>query len=164
MPPYFILAIMMSFAWFILFIRRKNVRKKMLIMSVAVIPFAFFDYFSQPGYWHPQTFFPIPVGIEGILFGFSFGGVASVLYSIRKNKHNRKIKAIIDLRNIAWLSPVLVISIGLHFLFDINMMISLPFGLLTGCLVIVIMRPDLAKTLFFSGLYFGLLYLFFLSG
>lgn len=132
-------------------------------MSFAVIPFAFFDYFSQPNYWHPPTFFSIPVGIEGILFGFSFGGVASVLYSVGTNKYSRQVKHIADLRNIGALSPVLVISIGLHFLFDINMMISLPLGLLIGCLLIITIRPDLTKTLLYSGLYFGLLYLIIFS-
>src|SRR5450432_1753524 len=58
----------------------------------------------------------------------------------------------------AALSPVLIVSIGLNVLFDINIMISLPIGLLTGCLLIMIIRPDLVKTLLFSGLYFGLLY------
>ena len=62
----------------------------MLIMSLAVLPFAFFDYFSQPSYWHPETLFSIPVGIEGLLFGFSFGGVASVIYSPGTKKFNKK--------------------------------------------------------------------------
>jgi len=163
MPPYFILALLMSFIWLILVILRKGLREKMLIMSFAVIPFAFFDYFSQPGYWHPKTFFSIPVGIEGILFGFSFGGVAAVLYSAKTNKHSRQARHIVNLRNIVALSPVLIISVGLYFLFDINMMISLPLGLLIGCLIIITMRPDLAKRLLYSGIYFGVLYFFVLS-
>ena len=134
----------------------------MLVMSFAVIPFAFFDYFSQPGYWHPSTFFSIPVGIEGVLFGFSFGGVASVLYSARTNKQ-RPIKHTIDKRNIGALSSVLVISVGLWLLLDVNMMISLPIGLLAGCLLIVAIKPALTKTLLYSGLYFGLLYSFVIS-
>lgn len=163
MAPYIILALMMSFIWLILFFLRKGKREKMLIMSFAVIPFAFFDYFSQPGYWHPPTFFSIPVGIEGILYGFSFGGIASVLYSVKTSKPGSQVKHSVGIRNIAVLSPVLVISIGLHFVFDINMMISLPLGLLIGCLLMMTIRPDLTKTLLYSGLFFGLIYLFILS-
>lgn len=137
-------------------------RQKMLIMSLAVIPFAFFDYFSQPSYWHPQTFLSIPVGIEGVLFGFSFGGVASVLHSTLTNKQET-IKPSIDVRNVIALSPVLIVSIGLYVLFDFNIMITLPLGLLTGCLLIIAIRPDLTKKLVYSGIYFGLLYFLVLS-
>ena len=135
----------------------------MLIISLAVIPFAFFDYFSQPSYWHPQTFFSIPVGLEGVLFGFSFGGVAAVLHPAKTNKYSPVIKPGVDVRNIAALSPVLIVSTGLYVLFDINMMISLPLGLLTGCLLIIAIRPGLAKRLLLSGIYFGSLYLFILA-
>lgn len=131
-------------------------------MSLAVIPFAFFDYFSQPSYWHPQTFFSIPVGIEGTLFGFSFGGVASVLCSAAANK-NTPADQTADLKNIIVLSPVLIISIGLYVLFDVNMMISLPLGLLAGCILIIARRPDLIKKLLYSGVCFGLLYVFVLA-
>ena len=163
MPPYIILALIMSLVWLCLVILRKNSRQKMLVMSLAVIPFAFFDYFSQPGYWHPQTFFSMPVGIEGMIFGFSFGGVAAVLYSVDKDIVNKPAKQSIAFKNIVALSPVLITSLGLYFLFGINMMISLPIGLLTGCIVILKMRPNLGKKLLYSGLYFGLLYTFVLS-
>ena len=156
MPPYFILALIWSFIWLIIIIHRKDMRGRMLVMSLAVIPFAFFDYLSRPGYWHPPTFFSIPIGIEGVLFGFSFGGVASMLYSGEKNK--RQIKHGVDIKNIAALSPVLIISVGLYLLFGINMMITLPLGLLAGCLLILIIRRDLVKRLLYSGLYYGLLY------
>jgi len=131
-------------------------------MSLAVIPFAFFDYYSQPAYWHPQTFLSIPVGIEGALFGFSFGGVASVLHSAGTNKNNPARRRI-NPGNIIAVSPVLIIAVGFYVLFDINMMISLPLGLLAGCLLIINIRPDLTKKLLNSGIYFGVLYLLVLS-
>lgn len=131
-------------------------------MSSAVIVFAFFDYYARPDYWHPTTFFSLPVGIEDILFGFAFGGVASVLYPAKTNKHNEPIKLTVAIRNMAALSPVLIVSVGLFVLFDVNIMISLPIGLLTGCLLIIALRPDLAKRLLYSGIYFGFLYLFIL--
>jgi hypothetical protein len=162
MPPYFILALIWSFIWIILIILRKDMRAKMLIMSSVVIVFSFFDYYARPDYWHPPTFFSIPVGIEDILFGFSFGGVASVLYPAKTNKYSVPVKRIVDVKNMVALSPVLIVSVGLFVLFDINIMISLPIGLLTGCLLIIAIKPDLTKRLLYSGSYFGLLYLFIL--
>ncbi len=163
MVPYLVLALLMAIVWLLVAILRKDLRGKMLIMSLAVIPFAFFDYFSQPAYWHPPTFFSIPVGIEGVLFGFSFGGVASALYSFLANKRNGIVKRVVNVRNVLIITMVLVISLGLFFMLGINMMISLLVGLLTGCFLIVTIRPDLTKPLLYSGLYFGLLYLLILS-
>ena len=164
MPPYFALALIWSLTWLLCFLIRKETRVKMLIMSFAVIPFAFFDYFSQPSYWHPSTFFSLPVGIEGVLFGFAFGGVAAVIHSDGVNNKGLPVKEVIDRRNILALVPVLIISIGLYSLFGVNMMISLPLGLAAGCLIIVTLRPDLLKKLLYSGLSFGVLYVFLLAG
>ena len=154
---------MMCSVWIILFISRKEMRTKMIILSFAVIPFAFFDYFSQPAYWHPETLLSIPVGIEGVLFGFSFGGVTAVLYSDKTIRPAMSSNRVIDGRNVVALSPVLIIAMGLWFLFDVNMMICLPLGLLAGCIIIMAFRQDLIKNVLFSGLYFGLLYSFVLS-
>ena len=126
----------------------------MLIMSFTVILFAFFDYFSQPAYWHPQRLFSIPVGIESILFGFAFGGVAAVIYPAQTTSQKQSI----DIKKLLALSPVLLISVGLWWVSRINIMITLPLGLLAGCLLIITMRPGLTKIVLYSGLYFGLLY------
>jgi hypothetical protein len=157
MPPYFALAVMWMFTWLILFVLRKQERQKMLAMSLAVLPFAFFDYYSQPSYWHPQTLFSMPVGIEGVLFGFSFGGVAAVIYPAKESRRSETAK-IIDIKNVFALIPALVISLGLYFLIDVNMMISLPMGLFTGCMLIAWLRPGLLRRLLYSGCFLGLLY------
>jgi hypothetical protein len=158
MPPYFALAVMWVSAWLIFFIFRKQERQKMLTMSLAVLPFAFFDYYSQPSYWHPQTLFSMPVGIEGILFGFSFGGVAAVIYPAEEDKRSETIN-IIDLKNVFTLIPVLVISLGLHLFINVNMMISLPVALFTGCILIAWLKPALRRRLLYSGCFWGLLYM-----
>ncbi len=158
MPPYFALALIWILIWLVQFIIRKNKRQEMLIMSLAVIPFAFFDYYSQPSYWHPQTLLSIPVGIEGVSFGFSFGGVAVALYQVGSQRSSLQVKRDFDTTNIVAISPVLFISLGLFLFFNVNMMISLPIGLLAGCFIILVRRPDLTKKLLNSGLYFGLLY------
>ena len=78
--------------WSFLFFYRKDLRKKIFLSSIVLIPLGFFDYLSQPNYWHPPTFFSLPVGIEGIVFGFSIGGIASVLYEEITNKHLKKFR------------------------------------------------------------------------
>ena len=67
--------------WFLLFWVRKDLRKMMLTMSIMALPLAFFDLMFVPSYWNPVTLFHIPIGIEGFLFAFSVGGIASVLYA-----------------------------------------------------------------------------------
>src|ERR1700733_5095884 len=147
MSPYLILAIIWSVIWLILFFLYKGTRGKMIVMSCAVLLFSFFNYYSRPGYWHPPTLFSLRVDIEDILFGFAFGGIASVLYPFRINKRSGPIKPFVRLKNLTALSPVLIVSLGLFLLFNINIMITLPIGLLIGSLIIVIIRPDLGKRL-----------------
>jgi hypothetical protein len=158
MPPYFALAAIWMFTWLIFFLFRKNERQKMLTMSLAVIPFAFFDYYSQPSYWHPQTLFSVPVGMEGILFGFSFGGVAAIICPAVDGKGNETVN-VIDVKNVFALIPVLVISLGSYLFLNVNMMISLPVGLFTGCILIAWLKPALQRRLLYSGCFCGLLYM-----
>ena len=158
MSPYFVLVLMMSVIWLLLFVIRKQHRRRIVVMSVVVIPFAFFDYFSQPVYWHPETYSSIPVGIEGVLFGFSFGGVAA---GIQVDKVARTLvfkRQVVDARKLMALSPVLIISLGLWQLSGVNLMITLPVGLFIGILIIVRARPDLMLRLVSSSVLFGIIY------
>jgi hypothetical protein len=163
MPPYLSLAMLMSCIWIILFIYQRQMRARMLAMSIVVIPFAFFDYFSQPAYWQPETMLDIPVGIEGVLFGFSFGGVAAVIFNAKDAKHSGYYKTSFSFRNMLSLLPVMLISIGIWAMFGVNMMITLPVGLLAGWVIIIYFRHDLARRLLLSSLYFGILYSLVLS-
>lgn len=146
--------------WIILFFHRIDLRKEMVISSLVILPTTIFDYLSQPSYYHPQTFLSIPVGIEGPIFGFCIGGIGAVLYEELSQKHLRKIRERIEVKNKHWLVPlsVLIISLGTFFIFKINIMITLLSGLLIGALLIVRMRDDLKSAVLFSGVYFGLLY------
>ena len=132
----------------------------MIISSFAVIPFGFFDYLSQPGYWHPQTLFSIPVGIEGIVFGFTIGGIAAVIFNENIHLETYQRTKLKLLSSIIIPLCILLVSFVLYAVFGINMMISLPIGMTSGILLLIILRPKLRKVILFSALYFGLLYLF----
>ena len=161
MYVYFVIALMLFGVWILLFKHRKDLRFKMIISSLAVLPFAFFDYYSQPSYWHPQTFWNIPIGIEGFLAGFSFGGIASVLYEEILNKHLRKIRETKKKQFEHLIIPTIVIGISfIAFVFlKMNMMHALMTGLLAGIVFLILMGKDLFVPLLFSGIFFGFFYL-----
>jgi len=150
------------FVWLLLFMRRKDLRHKMLFSSLIVLPGGFLAYLSTPSYYHPPTFFSLPegIGIEALLLGFGIGGIGAVLYDEVARKHLHKFKRKVPSLFSHLLVPmgVLGITLGLYYIFDVNMMISLPFGLVLGFLSMVVIRPDLRKPVLLSGLYFGLLY------
>ena len=70
--------------WASLYYYRKDVRKEMLVMSSAL---GFLGIFMEGlvwtrDYWRPTTITGTLVGIEDILFGFSFAGISAVIYQI----------------------------------------------------------------------------------
>jgi hypothetical protein len=146
--------------WSILFLHRKDLRYKIILSSLVILPLGIFDYLSQPSYWHPPTFFSIPVGLEGVLLGFSLGGIGAVLYDEISKQHLRKLKRKKPSLLAHFIVPLAVAgtSFLLHVAFHINMMISLPIGLTIGFILILLIRPDLKKPILFSGIYFGILY------
>ncbi|MDP3724521.1 MAG: lycopene cyclase domain-containing protein [bacterium] len=152
--------------WLFFFLSRKDLRTEMLVSSIVVWLFAFFDYLAQPQYWHPPTFFSIPIGIEGFLFAFCFSGIAAVIYEEIAGKRLRKIREQNATKIIHWLIAVFILFASLigSFLFHINIMLTLVPLLAVGAVLIGLTRPDLRLPMIYSGLTFGLLYglLFFL--
>jgi len=73
--------------WFVLFIKRKDLRRQMLFISIPVgIAASLLQYFVYTrDYWLPRYFvgtYGIRVGFEDFLIGFSQGGLAGVLYEV----------------------------------------------------------------------------------
>ena len=67
--------------WIILFIYRRDLRRKMLVMSLVVAPMGpLSEIFYLRDYWQPQLFNGWLIGIEDLLFGFAIGGIAAVIY------------------------------------------------------------------------------------
>ena len=160
MPAYFVLASSFLFIWFILFYKRRDLRKEMLIQSFAIWIFAFYDYFSQPGYWKPETWLSIPVGIEGFLFAFGFSGTAAVLYEELFRFHLKKIREKPNVHTLHWfvVGLVVIFSVSGSLFFGQNIMTTLLPALFIGSFLIVLLRQDLLPQILFSSVFFGVIY------
>src|SRR3989338_5681864 len=156
MGLYLLLALVLLSIWLILFYHRPDLRTKMIITSLVILPLGIFDYLSQPNNWNPPTLFNLPIGINGIIFGFSIGGIGAVLYDEISQKHlvgQRKRKLTY------WFVPIIMLVIGLSGpIFQINIMASLLLAMLIGLVLITLLRRDLLVAEIFSGIYFGVFY------
>ena len=72
----------LGIVWLLLFLFRKDLRIKMLIMSVLVAPLSpIAELFYLRDYWQPEFMTGRSfTGIEDILFSFFIGGISGVLY------------------------------------------------------------------------------------
>jgi predicted neutral ceramidase superfamily lipid hydrolase len=145
--------------WILFFLRRKDSRKEMIIISLI---FGFLgiigDSIFSLDWWHPQTITNSIPGIESFLFGFSISGIASVVYIhfFQKEVKLRKEKKTIYPLMVILLIGIFILLFTIYFL-KINTIIS---SIITGLimnLVIWIKRKDLIKSSIISGLLLVLL-------
>jgi len=73
--------------WGTFFIKRKDLRKEMLVISFL---FGLGGLISElthiQDWWQPLTITNTSIGIEDFLIGFAIGGIASVIYNFIFNK------------------------------------------------------------------------------
>lgn len=157
---YLIGSLLFILIWLVFFLWRKDTRKEMLIISLL---FGIAGSLSQIIYikdwWKPLTITATSLGIEDFLFGFSIGGIASVVYEHLFNKRV-KIKKVKKLkeqkRNINFLlviSTIPIVFYGSFFIFGINTFISSIFAFVIPTSIIYLKRKDLIKNSFFSGIF-----------
>jgi hypothetical protein len=84
-PPQFLYlvgCIPLLIMWVIFFIRRKDLRPEMLIMSIFIgaVSVASAYYWWTIDWWRPLTITGTRVGIEDFLMGFLSGGIMAVIY------------------------------------------------------------------------------------
>jgi hypothetical protein len=144
--------------WGVLFWLRQDLRRPMLTMSLLAIPLALFDIVFVPTYWQPVTIFDIPVGIEGFIFSFSMGGIASVIYIEVANRRLRHIGRKYSLHAV-WL-PLL--TFALFLLSEVfgspNPEISAYIAVLASVLITLILRRDLLQSAILGSVIFGVIY------
>ena len=151
-------AVLIFLVWLIFFLRRKDLHREMLTMSLLAAPLGFFDLWAVPLYWTPVTLGNIPVGVEGIIYSFCLGGITAVLYTEIARKtpvHMRKYHKSVSL---LVLTAALVVLAILAFSRVVNPVIVLYAALLTGLGVALFFRKDLVRGTIFGALSFGLLY------
>lgn len=112
---YLIGSLLFILIWLVFFLRRKDTRKEMLIISLL---FGIAGLLSQIIYindwWKPLTITATSIGIEDFLFGFSIGGISSVVYEhlFSKRVKIKKVKKLKEQkRNINFLLVIFTIPI-----------------------------------------------------
>ncbi len=79
--------------WSFLFLYRKDLRKEMLISSLAIGLLApLWEPWFLTDYWHPESLNTLRVGIGDFAYGFFFGGIGNVIYEVVCGKHFSKRK------------------------------------------------------------------------
>ena len=98
---YMIGCIALVIVWAILYKFRKDTRKEMLLISgIFGIAGLFVDPVYFKDWWHPLTITNTMPGIESFIFGFTVGGIASIIYEevflkrvkVRKARKKEEIK------------------------------------------------------------------------
>lgn len=146
--------------WLILYFIRNDLRKGMLFSSLLSAPLGLTEIFFIPWYWNPKTLFNLVPGIESILFAFSVGGIAAVLYEIVLNKHLRKAREKkIETKKLYYaLICVCVSFFLLNAIFKKDVMYSAIISMFLGSIVIIWTRGDLKKEIIIGGILFLIAY------
>lgn len=147
--------------WLALFLKRKDLRKEMFIMSLLIAPFGFTQFFYFHDYWHPDYLWGMIfglAGIEDILWCFFIGGITVVIYEeifktsyLRKNANSHPY----------WMCLFAALSVTFLFvgtmILHLNSMYVSVIIMLTFGIAILIFRHDLIKHAFYSGILVGLI-------
>jgi len=167
MYEYLIGSLLFAAVWLVLYILRKDLRKKMIFASLLCMPLGLSEIFFVPWYWNPHRLFNLNPAIESLLFCFAVGGIASVLYEVVFKKHLRKAreKRIETKRHLYALAGVFIFSmIFFSFIFKKDLIYTAIISMALGSVTIMISRKDLIKETVLGGflfliVYFSLLYL-----
>ena len=140
--------------WAVLFFKRKDVRREMLLISLW---FGFgglvSEYTNIQDWWQPITVTGTPVGLEDFLIGFAIGGVAAVIYEEIYKKKLKKVKTKIS----PWFDPgfafLLLPALYLlfFFVFKWGSFYSVVPTYLIGLGYMLFLRKDLIKDSLISG-------------
>jgi len=155
--------------WFILFLYRRDLRKEMLVMSFIIMPMGpLTEFFYLRDYWRPELFNGWAVGIEDLLFAFTIGGIAAVIYEeFFSKKYLKKHLAL----HPKWMFVIFPLGYAWMFLGNIVLGFNSIYISISGLLIfgipMLFFRHDLLKNAVFSGLFMGLFmlvfYIFFIA-
>ncbi len=160
-------SLLLLLIWAVLFIERKDLRKKMVFSSLLGLPFALTEFLFVPEYWNPVTLFNFSsrfgIDIESFIWIFSVVGIASVLYEVVFDVHMKKgnhIKKSFAFSAYSGLVALVVLEIiikemghksSMHFLLGLMSVVGA---------VILAYRPDLFREAFIGGVLVLFLYMF----
>ena len=148
--------------WGIFFTLRPDLRRRMLIFSLIIIPLGpLSEFWFLKDYWRRSTITGYPISVEDAIFAFGIGGIG---YSIYKVLFNMSVpEGHKQPRGWLVIAFLIIIILPLFILTDvlgINSIFSSTFSLLLIAVLTWILRPDLLKPSIVSGIL--VLVLFFL--
>jgi hypothetical protein len=156
---YLVFNLIYFFIWLGLFLYRRDLRHKMLIMSFLVAPLGpISQLFYLRDYWRPEIFTGWSIGIEDFLWGFFIGGIASVIYEeiFGKRYAKRHLK-----RHKFWMLMFFIYGIAGMVIGSVILgynSIYVSFAILiVAAAYIAFFRHDLIKDAFISGALLGCL-------
>lgn len=161
---YLIGALMGLAIWLIFFTIRKDLRKEILFGSLLATPMGFSGSFFIPEYWDPIVLFDLTekakFSIEGLLFSFAFGGIATIIFEVFTRKKIIKIKPSYKTHILPYFFFIILFII-LEFIFPDKSIFNCTFSLLLVAIFIGYKRKDLITQMIFSGFVFTFLYFLF---
>ncbi len=146
--------------WLAIFLRRRDLRRRMLWVSLLLLPMApLGESFFLLDYWNPPLILPIWYGgyeyggLADFLFAFALGGIATAAYpaltrrAARAGARSRK----------RWLAlAFVVLTVGSVYLLTqlgpVNSIFSSMLGFALTALLVWAVRPDLVRASLVSGL------------
>lgn len=160
-------SLLLLFIWLIVFLLKKDLRLKMLISSLIVLPLALSELAFVPEYWQPDALINPQLSVEDFIFTFAIGGIIAVLYELFFVKKFIQKKLCDCFGGEYQHGLTLAIGLGIVFslwlIFKINFMYAVYFGILFDILVIVITRKDLIRDMVVTSVLFGFLYFVFFA-
>lgn len=152
--------------WIFIFLKRKDLRNQILIVSLLATPIApisqllwfYYDYW-RPSYLFTFYINDIPLGLEESIFAFTIGGITCVLFEVLFRKKAKRGKK----RNILTLIIIIItILIGAitKYIFHLNSIWSTTIPMLLVSSMMVLYDRDLIFDYLISGLTIGVITIF----
>ena len=168
MPSYtYFIGSMVAFAiWCLLFYHRRDLRKKMLIMSITlgIMSLILEAFVWTQDWWRPMTITGTLVGIEDIICNFSIAGIIAVIYEeVFKKKIAYRAHKPNTQQLVMFLLSGIITSNLLFFVYHIHSFYASIAGMLLPALCILFLRKDLVPVAFWTGI-FGLLVGYLIAG
>ena len=163
MPYAYIIGVgIAAIPWAVMFWRRSDLRREMIFAGLLGAAIGSTGSLYMPQYWNPPTIGNLlgryGVSLEDILLGFLIGGVAAVLYEYVKTRRTKRpliARSYPHLLSAAVFTCVYVVGLALLPLKPLHVLV---IAMLLGAIVVVVYRQDLVPEMFWSCLWFAVLY------
>jgi len=170
MYEWFLFALIWTALWFLFYMERPLLRRRMLLASLFGALTGLGEPFFVPRYWSPPSLFNLNVtthfDLESIIFFFASGGIAAVLYeatfSVNHQSLNRDDLGERSRLHMIALGLTPAVFLPLYFLTSLNPIYCISIAMFVGAVAAVACKPDLIKNAVLGGVLFtGLNFFFF---